>query len=243
MDFKRLHNFRDLGGYRAADGRRVQWGMLYRSDSLAKLEYGSTDWNSFAALGIRTVIDLRYPSEVLEAGRVPDYEGLAYHNHSIEHRPSDQAAQDPETDPVDYLGRHYGHIVEDGVEELRGVLAAILEADSAPLVFHCVSGKDRTGIVAALVLSLLGVSDEDIAEDFALTSLATEHFVAEFHTTHPDRELRWPAYGTAPKELMRRFLADIARDYGTMRGYAEVRLGIDGEAVDALRERFLATPQ
>src|SRR5438105_1581049 len=102
IEYERQHNFRYLGGYRTADGRSVRWGRLYRSDSLGKLadgeEAGSADRKTFRGLGVRTVIDLRYPWEIEARGRVPESYGLAYHNLSIEHRPYDQAALGPEID-------------------------------------------------------------------------------------------------------------------------------------------------
>jgi protein-tyrosine phosphatase len=151
VTFDRLHNFRDFGGYPAAGGRRVRWGRLYRSDSLGKLR--GDDLARFSALGLRTVIDLRYPWEADAGGRVPAAFGLAYHSCSIEHRPYDQAELAEVVDPV----------AADGAAEISQALQVVAAADSAPLVIHCASGKDRTGLVAALVLSLLGVAEDDIA--------------------------------------------------------------------------------
>ncbi|MEU6890942.1 tyrosine-protein phosphatase [Streptomyces sp. NPDC046557] len=101
MAFDRLHNFRDLGGYHGIDGRRVAWGVLHRADSLGKLQ--GADWERFLDLGIRTVIDLRYPWEADAKGRVPEPHRFVYANLSIEHRPYDQAEIDPDTDPWRYL--------------------------------------------------------------------------------------------------------------------------------------------
>ncbi|GAA0682770.1 hypothetical protein GCM10010193_40670 [Kitasatospora atroaurantiaca] len=237
MDFSRLHNFRDLGGYRTEDGRTVRWGRLYRSDSLAKLE--GEDWERFLSLGVRTVIDLRYPWEIEQKGRVPETAGLGYHNLSIEHRPYDQAALGPDVDTARYLAERYAEVALDGVKELGRALELIASADSGPLVFHCASGKDRTGIVAALVLALLGVSEEDIIADFALTGLATARLVADWHAANPGRELRWPGYAQAPAELMRLFLADLTDSHGSVRAYATEELGVDAELVAALRENLL----
>lgn len=234
--FERLHNFRDLGGYRAAGGRTVRWGRLYRSDSLGKLR--GADRDRFHALGVRTVIDLRYPWEVTRSGRVPDLDGLTYHNLSIEHRPYDQAGQDPDVDPARFLADRYLEVAQDGVTELRRALEVIAD-DTAPLVFHCHSGKDRTGLLAMLVLTLLGVHEDDVVGDFALTGLATARLVAEWHADHPDLTLRWPAYGHAPAEVMRLFLAELSNRYGSVRGYAAQHLGADDDLVTALRARLL----
>jgi protein-tyrosine phosphatase len=166
---------------RPIDGRTVQWGRLFRSDSL------------------------RYPAEIEAKGRVPDGDGLAYHNLSIEHRPYDQAR----------AGFH---------RRARPVPGRAI---------HCASGKDRTGIVAALVLGLLGVGEDDIVADFALTERATDRADRRWAGRQPNRQLIWPGYGRAPAEPMRRFRSDLATVHGSIRGYAVDRLGVDEEQVTA----------
>ncbi|MFD7596780.1 tyrosine-protein phosphatase [Kitasatospora sp. NPDC059812] len=237
LTFERLHNFRDLGGHPAADGRSVRRGLLYRSDSLGKLT-SPADLDRLQALGVRTVIDLRYPWEIAAKGRVPDYEGLVYHNLSIEHRPYDQAEIDPDVDPWRYLADRFAEVAEDGVEEIREALEVIAAAEE-PVAFHCASGKDRTGLIAALVLTLLGVSEGDIAADFARTELATPHLIAEWHAAHPGRTLRWPGYGRAPETVIRLALADLAARHGSVEDYATVTLGFSPARIAALRSRLL----
>ncbi|MFF1955660.1 tyrosine-protein phosphatase [Streptomyces sp. NPDC058220] len=234
--FEALHNFRDLGGYQAADGRTVRWGRLFRADSLGKLR--GEDRDRFVALGIRTVIDLRYPFEVERSGRVPHHQGLAYHNLSIEHRPYDQAGLATEVEPARFLADKYTEVAHDGAKEIRQALEIIAE-DTGPLVFHCHSGKDRTGLLAMLVLALAGVHEDDIVADFALTELATERLVADWHASYPDLTLSWPAYGRAPAEIMRLFMADLITRYGSVHGYAAEQLGVDDDLVAALRGQLL----
>ncbi|MEV5509966.1 tyrosine-protein phosphatase [Streptomyces orinoci] len=236
--FDRLHNFRDLGGYRTADGRSLRWRRLYRSDSLGKLQ--GQDLSRFQALGIRTVIDLRYPWEISARGAVPVRDGLDYHNLSIEHRPYDQAEIDPALDPWRYLADRYAEVASDGAKEIRAALELIADPDSGPLVFHCASGKDRTGLIAALVLSLLDVPEDDIAADFALTELATERLLADWQAANPGRTMRWPGYGRAPEQVIRLFLADLAAAHGSVHGYATEVLGVDHELTGRLRESLLA---
>ncbi|MFD7630122.1 tyrosine-protein phosphatase [Streptomyces sp. NPDC059851] len=238
--FDRLHNFRDLGGYRGADGRSVAWGALYRADSLGKLHVGGADWERFLALGIRTVIDLRYPWEIEAKGRIPLPEPgrLTYANLSIEHRPYDQAAIDPEIDPWRYLADRFAEVAEDGVEEIRQVIE-LIATGPGPAVFHCTSGKDRTGLIAALVLTLLGVSEEDVLADFALTELATERLLADWHAANPDRTMRWPSYGRAPAIVLSLFLADLSARYGSTAGYLTDRVRISPSTRSHLRSRYL----
>ncbi|MBT2439730.1 tyrosine-protein phosphatase [Streptomyces sp. ISL-36] len=237
--FERLHNFRDLGGYRTADGGTVRWNTLFRSDSLAKLD--GKDLERFHELGVETVIDLRYPWEIAAKGRLPETPetaGVVRHNLSIEHRPYDQAEIDPGLDPWHYLADRFTEVATDGAAELREALEVIAAADG-PLVFHCASGKDRTGLLAGVLLGLLDVSDEQILDDFALTELATERLIADWRAAHPGRELRWPGYGRAPADIMRLFLADLRRDHGSVYAYATGHVGLDLSAVQALRTRLV----
>ncbi|MFJ6197876.1 tyrosine-protein phosphatase [Micromonospora sp. NPDC092111] len=236
LEFDRLHNFRDLGGWRTADDRTVRWRQLYRSDSLAKL--AGDDLDRFRALGVGTVIDLRYPWEIAARGRAPEVDGVTWLNLSVEHRPYDQAEIDPDVDPWRYLADRYAEVAVDGADELRQAVQTIAAAD-APLVFHCASGKDRTGLLAALVLALLDVSDEQIAEDFALTELATARLVADWRAAHPGRTLRWPGYGRAPARIIELVLADLTAAHGSLPGYARDVLGVDDDVVAALRDRLL----
>ncbi|SDD90385.1 tyrosine-protein phosphatase [Actinokineospora iranica] len=240
IEFDRLHNFRDIGGYRTTDGKTVRWKRLYRADTLSRLQ--GKDWQRFLSLEPRTVIDLRYPWEITRDGRVPDYPGLGYHNLSIEHRPYDQAAQATDVDPVPYLAARYAEVAEDGATEIRRALELIANQENAPTVVHCTSGKDRTGLISALVLSLLGVSEEDIATDYALTNLATPHLITLWRTSYPDKTHLWPGYGQAPATLMRLFLANLAEAHGSVRGYVTKRLGLPEESIDTLRGHLLAEP-
>jgi protein-tyrosine phosphatase len=241
IPFERLHNVRDLGGLPGLEGRLVRTGVLYRADSLAKLD--GADLDRFRALGVRTVIDLRYPWEIEARGRVPESVDVEYFNFSIEHRPYDQAEIDPDVDPWRFLADRFAEVASDGAVELRCVLESIAAADDGALVFHCASGKDRTGIVAALVLSILGVSEADIATDFALTELATDRLVAEWRVANPDRVLRWPSYGRAPEAIIRYFLADLTSEHGSVEAYIRERLGVGDDVTAVLRARLLERRQ
>jgi len=238
VEFQRLHNFRDLGGYATADGSATKWGVLFRSDNLRKLSE-SADVERFRALDVRTVIDLRYPWEIEQSGRVPEFPGLRYVNLSIEHQPYDQGALGDDFDPWRFLADRYMEVAQDGVKEIRGVLEAIADPESGNTVFHCASGKDRTGIIAMLVLSLVGVSEENVLDDFALTELATQRLIADWKAFYPDRELSWSAYARAPKEPMELFIADLNSRYGSVEGYAEQELGVDGALIAALKAKLV----
>nr|WP_308290462.1 tyrosine-protein phosphatase [Streptomyces meridianus] len=128
-------------------------------------------------------------------------------------------------------------MAHDGAAELRQALDVIAAGDR--VVFHCASGKDRTGLLAALVLSLVGVGEDDVAADFELTEAATDRLIADWRADHPGRRLVWPGYGRAPQDVIRRFLAEPTERYGSVHGYARQRLGVDDALVDALRKGLL----
>ncbi|WP_062207343.1 tyrosine-protein phosphatase [Streptomyces sp. NBRC 109706] len=239
ISFERLHNFRDLGGYSTIDGERTRSGRLFRSDSLGKLR--DADLDRFLALGVRTVIDLRYPWEIAAKGRVPDHPSFDYHNLSIEHRPYDQASLGPEIETGPFLAERFGEVAEDGVAELRTAIELIATSEG-PVVFHCASGKDRTGLLAALVLDLLAVPEQTIVEDFTLTQLATPRLLADWLADHPGQRPTWPGYGTAPAEVMTLFLAGLRERYGSVHQYTSQQVGIDAALTAQLRRQLLEQP-
>ncbi|MFJ9901807.1 GNAT family N-acetyltransferase [Streptomyces sp. NPDC101152] len=241
IPFDALHNFRDLGGYTTPDGRRVRPGLLYRADSLGKLRQGTEDWTRFLSLDVRTVVDLRHPWEIEKRGRVPEDASFSYHNLSIEHRPYNQPALPPELDPGPYLAERYMEVAEDGTKELRRALELVVAAaeSAEPLVFHCASGKDRTGQLAALVLSLLGIPDETIIEDYSLTELATPAMLAAW-TAREGHAPTWLGFGRAPATVMRTYLAAMNARYGSTESYVTRELSLDAsELASRLRTSLL----
>ncbi|MEU1514789.1 tyrosine-protein phosphatase [Streptomyces sp. NPDC005811] len=241
LAFDKLHNFRDLGGYRTADGLRVRPGRLYRADSLGKLTRDTPDWHRFLSLSVGTVIDLRHPWEADARGRVPTDPSFTCHNLSIEHRPYDQAAQTPDVDPGTYLAERYLEVAEDGTKELAAALELIARAD-APLAFHCASGKDRTGQLAALVLALLGVPDATIVFDFTLTELATEALLSDWRARNEGRSPAWPAFGRAPAAAMRLFLTGLRSRHGSVESYVTEALGLNATRLTATLRAHLLEP-
>jgi protein-tyrosine phosphatase len=105
-------------------------------------------------------------------------------------------------------------------------------------VIHCAAGKDRTGVLTALVLSLAGVAEDDIVADYALTGLATDRFIADWSRRHPGVPL-WPGFGLAPAETMRLFLTDLTRRHGSVERYVTGTLGISPATIGELRAHLL----
>ncbi|MET7476679.1 tyrosine-protein phosphatase [Streptomyces sp. NPDC005648] len=242
--FDALHNFRDLGGYPASGSLRVRPGLLYRADSLGKLRTGTADWSRFLSLGVGTVIDLRHPWEVAKRGRVPADASFTYLNLSVEHRPYNQAVLADDIEPDPYLAERYMEVAEDGVEEIGRALELVAKSaeTGVPLVFHCASGKDRTGQLAALILGLLGVGEETIVEDFSLTELATPAIVATW-AAREGRTPPWPGFGRAPGAVMRRYLTSFKDRYGGVEAYVEKALSLDPRQLSTTLRTHLLEPR
>lgn len=219
----------------------MRWKRFYRADSLGWLT--GEDLARFHALAVRTVIDLRHPFEVERSGRVPESDGLTYHNLPIEGRQWDFTTFDPAMGVGRFLADRYLEVSEDGVDRLKLAVETVADADNSPVVVHCAAGKDRTGILTALVLSLVGVADDDIVADYALTGLATERFVADWKTRFPDAPM-WPGFGQAPAEAMRFFLHDLAARHGSVEDYCADVLDVDQSTIERLRAVLLgSTPE
>jgi protein-tyrosine phosphatase len=172
VEMEACFNFRDLGGYEAADGRTTRWRTLYRSDTLHRLT--DADIDVIRQLQLHTIIDLRSVTELDDHGpsraSAPD---VAWHHVAM----LDNIRLIPRTDAElsDALakplatGHGYAEIAERFAGSIAQVFGLLAAGGALPAVFHCTSGKDRTGIVAAFLLDILGVDDEVIAADYVLT--------------------------------------------------------------------------
>jgi protein-tyrosine phosphatase len=234
--FSALFNFRDVGGYSGLDGRTVRWRRLYRSDSLHRIE---EDREAFTALGIRTVVDLRRPYEVARDGRVPAYEGLVYQHIHPEHAEWGETPYDERLSLARYLADRYLDLAETGHAGIVRALGVIADAERAPVLVHCVAGKDRTGLVCGLTLSLLGVSDTDIADDYALSTAASERFSAWLREQLPASTPLPPPFLSSPAEAMTMFLDGLRQRHGSVEGYL-VDSGLTRRQIVALRGHLLS---
>ena len=165
-------NFRDLGGYEAEDGRTVRWRTLFRSDALTWLT--EEDLATLASQGLELAagFDLRTPEEVAAMAPGVLFENGARHHH-LPFIPT--LGNDPEKMRTiafatgEVAGAEYVALLEQSRTCFAGVFAALAELESYPAAFYCAAGKDRTGMVSAVLLRVLGVSDEQIVDDYALS--------------------------------------------------------------------------
>lgn len=237
-------NFRDLGGYRTPHGMRVRWGQVFRSGVLDGLS--EADHAVLAPLGVQSVIDLRTDGErALRPSRLPGAWPAAPWARS--HGSSG--------------GNHQRVVLETTADEMRASMVKVYRrmpfeqadayreifqriADGAlPLLFHCHGGKDRTGVVAALLLDLLGVPRPVVMHDYALTNqcLARDRRTLGGDAQHamPDDEaVRAPMMTADPAYLAQTF-AKLEKDFGSVEGYLDQHLGIGATVRAAIGARLL----
>ena len=236
LSFSATYNFRDVGGYPGLDGRTVRWRRLFRADALHRLK--GADWETFSALGVRTVIDLRRPFEIEEYGRVADREGMDYRNVVLEHVDWKDVPHTGDIVHERWLADRYLNFTEDGRAALSTALSVIADPAAAPVVVHCMAGKDRTGVTCALALSLLGVSDADIAADYALTTTSMRSLVEYLRETNPAAVEGQEHMFDSPAEAMTMFLADLRAEHGSVEDYVRA-IGLKDEQVAAMRDHLL----
>jgi len=225
IKFEAVLNFRDLGGYRTRGGRMVAWRRLFRSGELHHMTRRDIT-KLKEQIKLTSVIDLRgsVQQELLGVGPLNKI-GVKYYSiplSIITDRVNDRGKElfrDFSNSGEVYLYRvrnkEYGRRIVDALE-------IIAESDNLPLVFNCNAGKDRSGILAAIVLGVLGIADEDIIEDYTLTAPYMKEFInrwnndpktAEVHKNLPEYQLK------ASPESMVLFLSILKKEYGSVRGY------------------------
>lgn len=229
--FEGLVNFRDLGGLPAAGGR-VRRGVLFRSDSLAYATAADAG-RLIDEYGLTTVIDLRGEQEVTHLGRGPLADApVGYVSAPI-----------ADVSGAEDLVGHYLAMLDEKGEVLAGTVRLLADAGMLPALFHCEAGCDRTGVLAAVLLSLLGVPDDVIAADYAATAAAmpTIHERVAVVVDRLGLPPRPPSVlGWQPEATMMLRTLELARQrWGTMRDWAMTH-GVAETDLRALRSALVA---
>lgn len=254
-------NFRDLGGYTTSDGREVKWHRIFRSGQLDKVTLAGCE--QLKLLNIGAVVDLRtnteqqsYPSHPeafsnadtlqWQRGEIPQ------HLQAIKEWRESVTSQDPdavrETMKANYPIKLYSHRFA-----YRALLEQLIKSDRS-LLFHCAAGKDRTGVAAALVLSLLGVDEQTIIEDYLITQSQLSDRLEKWVLGGATIEEHYHAFQTMVEELpfemlkpvfdadrvyIEHLLDYINEHYGSFEDYAKNILGFSRTDIERLRERNL----
>ena len=231
-------NFRDLGGYPARDGRIVRWRQIFRSNHLGHLT--AEDVEVLRGLGVKTAFDFRGTEE--RASAMCGIEEIAVHSLPIE--PTVVAALRARrndgvplssADALDVMRDSYRNYVRHNTTSFRALFAHLLE-DRAPLVIHCTAGKDRTGFACTLILRVLGVPDDLIAEDYLLTN--------RFYRRDPSASSDLPdevrqVLGSVEASFLAAAHEAIGADYGDLENYLKDGLGLGASERARLQARYL----
>jgi protein-tyrosine phosphatase len=231
-------NFRDLGGYAGREGRSVRWRRLFRSDHLGRLT--QADHASLAQLRLHGSIDFRGLAE--RAASPYQLPGVVQHSLAIEPTVVQRieaiaAAEQELTGPVvvELMEDLYRSLVNEQASRFGELFQQLLRAEG-PLVFHCTAGKDRTGVAAALVLLALGVSREQVMEDYLLTNEVLEPPELSHSRTPPEA---FTVLWRVQESFLGAALDAIEAEHGNVDRYLAHRLGLTRAALDTLADRYL----
>ena len=241
-------NARDLGGYRTADGRRVRRGMVYRSGDLSRAT--DTDLERLQALDVQLIVDLRHDGEADEApDRLPfgaAYLRLPFNENSSKIRQIAEVIVNLRRMDEVMLQIYSDLVFETGAAKLGHLLRMLATDDQAlPALIHCSAGKDRTGLTAAVLLSVLGVPDAVIDADYALSNRSYPVFYGDVarHTG-----LGWSMALVADDihpllladpVMLRSMFAHMRVRYGSVEGYLAECADVDEAVLAQLRARLL----
>jgi len=238
LDLAGASNFRDLGGYRARDGRTVRWRQIFRSNHLGHLT--EADIEALQPLRLRSAFDFRGTEE--RAAAMCGLAEIAVHSLPIEPtvvaalraRRANGTALSP-ADALEVMRDSYRNYVRYNTASFRILFAHLLE-DRAPLVIHCTAGKDRTGFACALILHALGVPDDVIAEDYLLTN--------RFYRRDPSVSSDLPdnvrqVLGSVEASFLAAAFDAIGADYGDLESYFSDGLGLGAQQRAELAARYL----
>ena len=242
LDWDGCFNVRDLGGLETASGGRTRHGAVVRSDNVRRLT--ARGWDAALAHGVRRVVDLRFENE--EPGEPDAHEAVevvALPLHGP-HRPADTEAFEQRMSEVDDIAPVFtdGYIrMLQRTERVGAAVAAVADADPEHcVVVHCFAGKDRTGLVSAILLSLAGVPDDVVAADYAASDPGVARLCESWFAragSAAERELR-QRICRSPEESMLGVLGWLRESAGGAESYLQTA-GLDDRQIERLRLRLL----
>lgn len=251
-----IPNLRDVGGYTTADGGRVRLGVLYRSTALDAAT--DADLGELERRGIRTVFDLRTVSERTSApDRLPahatvvDLDVIADSPGGSPAKLAELAARPGRAETVlaqadvdTVFGQIYRELVTlpSAVASYRALFLALADEAALPALYHCTTGKDRTGWATAALLLLLGVPEETVTTDYLLSNPylqgRQEQLLRVFAAQGGDPDRLRAMLGVRP-EYLQAALAEVRTQHGTIEAYFAAGLGLGPHVQQRLREVFL----
>ena len=242
------HNFRDLGGYPVAGGGRIAWRKVFRSGTLANLT--EADHEQLRALGIRFICDLRtnrerrgYPTRWMQDHAIEIW--ARDYDHSSADLASALAGPDPDAAAARSAIKDFYRRLPYEQSPSYAELLRRLAQGQVPLVFHCSAGKDRTGILGAILLDLLGVDRATVLEDYTLSEMHYERLVDMFlrdraiHDFDTVDEERFSPLLRADPEYVQACFEVLHETHGDTETYVRDVLGLTAQEITAIRTLLL----
>ena len=227
-------NVRDLGGLPTEDGNTTKFGSIVRADSIRHLS--DEGWDALRAYGVERIVDLRWHDELaMDPPLEVDVEVLHVPVFPDVGDPAWRAAE-AEGD----RGREYAWLLEHGADRFARAVTGVADADGGAVVVHCAAGKDRTGLVAALMLRLVGVPHEAIVADYVTSGRNLAPLIGPWIEQAPDDdERRRRIYlSTTPPEAIDHAVSEVERRHGTAEDYLRAG-GATAETLARIRSRLL----
>ena len=244
LDWDGCVNVRDLGGLPASGGARIREAALVRSDTVGRLT--ARGWEALVAHGVRTVLDLRWAAErVADPPRKVDVDVVHVSLLGDDEADYARGLYERLASIDDFAMRTvaaYTDMLETWQERFVRAVAAAADARPGAVLVHCSAGKDRTGLVVALLLGLAGVEPGVIAADYAATTPALPELHRRWiEDARDEREHAWRAskqVQSTPAEALAGVLEGLERRHGGIEAYARAG-GLDDARLARLRERLL----
>lgn len=248
LNMEGVPNFRDIGGYMTRDGQRLRWGRVYRSGLMAHPT--TADQMRLSALALRRVCDLRSEDEAAEApDRLPD-NLHQYHHYPVQAEVPGRIAQVAMLLNQDRMRRVMPHLytrvmLDENGPLIGAVFAHLADADQLPLVIHCTGGKDRTGVIVALLLEALGVDEGTIIADYSQSNRDYQAYRQRGQQAiRPLRPLGITIDHLQPvlicdPDTLRFTFAHLRSHYGSARDYLRAHAGVSEAMLDQIAGHLL----
>lgn len=252
IKFEGLSNFRDIGGLKTEEGRSVKTGVLFRSDKLSGLT--NLDLIKLSKLNIKLICDLRTPRERRKKTNQYFFSNIRVVNIPIYHKEQELShwrifkyifGRNGAEKFEEFIKEYYNGIVFHSTEQIKQVITLISEKNNLPALIHCNVGRDRTGLISAIIQMLLGVSRKKVIEDYLLTNIAFEQRILRFVkyirrlSLFQVSEKRLQYILQARSEHLEEIIDRIAERYGNVEDYLTKGCGLDPQCLDRLRNLLI----